>query len=154
VVIGGGPEITAFNFTGPLQHSDGFQINFESNTIQIDVVALYEFAPFTFNGLIFELVDPDAVPDFGSVKISDGGLPGFDSSRIAFTANSIALNFEHLRFEPPPGGRLSITLEIQAAQATEVPEPASLALWSATAVGLAALARWRRRKEVMQSSAA
>jgi hypothetical protein len=144
VVIGGGPEVSSFPGPNGLQDSNGFKIDFEANTIKIDVVAFYNFTSGTFNGLIFEPTNPAAVPDFGNVFISAGGLAGFDNSRISFTGDSISLNFQGLTFNPQSGAQ-SVTIQIDAVQGTEVPEPASLALWSA-AIGLGALARWRRRR--------
>jgi hypothetical protein len=146
VVIGGGPEISSFPDPNLLEHSDGILIDFESDTIKIDVVELYHFSnAFTFNGLIFAPVNPAAIPDFTNVFIISppGSLSGFDNSRISFTGNSISLNFAGLVFDPDSSTQ-SVTIQIQAASA-EVPEPASLALWSAAAIGLG-LARWRRRK--------
>jgi MYXO-CTERM domain-containing protein len=153
VVIGGGPEVSSFPGPNGLQDSNGFKIDFEANTIKIDVVALYNFTPGAFNGIIFEPTNPALIPDFANVFISAGGLTGFDNSRISFTGDSISLNFSGLTFNPQNGSQ-SVTLQIEAAPTTEVPEPASLALWSASAIGLGALARWRRRREEMQSSAA
>lgn len=143
-----GTEISEFVELTPESARKALQIDIGDDTIRIDVVNNIKFNQFDFNGLVFELVAPDEVSDFANVFIESGGLPGFDASRLSFTADSVFLNFSDLFFDVQQNGSSSMVLKLEPAAAIPVttPEPASVLLWTLGAAGMGWSALRRRSR--------
>lgn len=147
VVEGGDPEIMAFPEPNQLVSSTAYHIDFGADYIRFDVLTHVTNTVKDFNGLVFELVNPDAVPDFTNVFIESSTLSGFTAAWIEFTADSIRLNFSGLTFQGTANDPESLTLRIEAASDTTMtPEPASVLLWTLGVAGMGWSALRRRSR--------
>jgi hypothetical protein len=91
-----------------------------------------------FNGPLLTIVGP--APAITGVTIDPASnVPGFDSSRLLFTSDSISQNIQGLAFPSDGGIRLNVQF------GTPVPEPSSFVL-AGTGVLLGVGWTWLRRK--------
>lgn len=120
-------------------------IDVSSANILFDFEQHIAFEPSAFNGPRFTDVTGQ-LPDIVGVSINPvTNLVGLDSSRIAFEANNIFVNFRGLE------GNLNtvVSLDVQfAPEGAAVPEPAAFALLGVGAAALAGCA-WRRRSRLL-----
>ena len=96
------------------------------------------FLPGAFNGIVLTDVF-GTIDDFVGVSIdASSDWAAFEPSRVTFTGDSIAMNFESLSMAD--GQRLVLNVETAA---VELPEPGTLALAALALVGIAAILRGR-----------
>jgi hypothetical protein len=110
-----------------------------SNTnLLIDFGTGGTFASGSFNG--FQLWDvAGTISAIFSVTINAStNMVGFDASRITFDADNIYVNFQGLSYTADT----IVSLDVSDGESA-VPEPASIAVWSAIACVGSALAYWR-----------
>lgn len=131
IVVGDGVEI-ACPAVSPLCPLSGtaFQFDIGAFTIRFSLDEPILFGGNSFNGFLF--ADLDLGGDIVAVELASS-FAGLDASRIAFDADSVSVNLLGLVSSDP---FFELTLVV-----TEVPEPASLALFSAGLAGVVALRR-------------
>lgn len=119
----------------------GFTFDFSAAAVLVHVdddsiVTDYGGTAFSaaYNGVRLTVVGPD--PGITAVNIDPTSIAGFDPSRLSFTSNSVAENYQGL-FST---GASSIILHVQF-PGSSVPEPPGLAM---TALGLVLVAGWAR----------
>jgi hypothetical protein len=112
-----------------------YSVDFASDTISFDhlIGNSIGYTAATFNGWVFSGLD-FGVP-ITSLRLTSFGITGLTSSRLSFTANSITLNLQGLRYDSHNGWQI---------QLNPVPVPASCLLLMAGLGGLALIRRRRR----------
>jgi hypothetical protein len=93
-----------------------------------------------FNGPLFTVVSGGS-QIIGVTVDEITNVPGFNSSRVQFTSNSVSENVQGLTFPANP----NITLDLQFAT-TAVPEPSTLTIGATGALLALGAHRWRRRR--------
>lgn len=94
-----------------------------------------------FNGLVFTLVGPGPL-GISAFEVTPGlYMPGFDASRITVTTNSIAFNWQGLRYDPDSPDNSGDGIAVSARL---VPEPGILVLLGGGLLTLGATMRRRR----------
>ncbi|MBI5761753.1 MAG: hypothetical protein HZA46_24850 [Planctomycetales bacterium] len=136
VAVVAGPELLGFAGAFNLDLSPG-NIVIDFSPIGAPVVAGGVF-PADFNGThIFD--STGTLPAFLTLVVDPTStVVGFDATRVTFDGNNIFLNFAGLTVGGPGS---FVSLGVVAA-----PEPASLALWSMGAIGMAIGATRRKRR--------
>jgi hypothetical protein len=148
MTVGAGVERTELYNFGTYATVDVSDAN-----ITIDYYRSVRWNNFPFNGLRF-FDKYGVLPAFSSVSINSAtNLSGFSQSNITFDENSIYVNWRGLSANPSTilsldVGRATPILNapVPTLQNSVVPEPASLAIFSMTGIGVAAGAYCRNKR--------
>ncbi len=116
-----------------------FDLEVDDTSITFTYSQTANFSTASFNGYVFQAISA-ALPGFGGISVDAATtLAGFDASRLSYDSKTFDINVSGLS----AGVGTVLKLDVQPAATT--PEPSSLILTACGLVGLAGLARNRRR---------
>lgn len=127
-LVGPGVEISNMvDNRGPMDIS--------ASNIYIDFVSASSFSSAAFNGWVLTDIFDTVAPITGVSVNAATNMSGFGVSNIAFTADSISVNFQSLPFD----AKTIVSLDVQFGQA--VPEPLTMVLAGIGLLGIVVVRR-------------